>query len=360
MWRGEAYRRAVRNRWWRPLVALTTVTGLLLAGCGTDESAAPDEPPATVATTTTTQPTTTTEDPAPEPACGLDEVLAVVDATLELARLDVGGEWVTGVESVYSERTTDPATYAGLLGLDCGLEAVQRPAASSERLLLAAWTGPRITFVVQATDGPSEPYEPAAMWDVSIAWARGEYFEGPVRANRDDRTTWATTLDDGTTMVIHARDYPAGPVAKDWPAGLEFQEPEEYVSLPAERHGIDTLRAVGARNVDVAELPEIGSEIGYLSFVTPLGLAGETRVAPLGWIDVTTEWHGRPVAVEQLGGVDVYLSEPGPPDDADILTYDLAHFTFECGEHVWHMITAYGTVEELRDLVAELIAVQEC
>ncbi len=339
---------------------MTAVVSLLLAGCGADDDTAAPEESTTTEVTTTTAGTTTTEVPAPEPVCDLDEVLAVVDETLERARLEPGGEWVVGEESVFSERTTDPDAFAGLLGLDCGLEAVQRPAAGSERLLLAAWTGPRVTFVVQAADGPTSPYEPAAMWDVSIEWVRGEYFEGPFRPNRDDRTTWASTLSDGTTMVIHARDYPAGPVAKDWPTGLEFPEPEEYVSLPSERYGIDVLRAVGARNVDVADIPETGSEIGYLAFVTPLGLMGETRVAPIGWLDVTTEWHGRPVTVEQIGGVDVYLSEAGPPDDTDILTYDLAHFTFECGEHVWQVITGYGTVDELRDLVADMIAAQDC
>jgi hypothetical protein len=294
------------------------------------------------------------------PLCEPGEVLAVADEILVLVRLDAGGDWTLDGESSFSERTADPVAYAALLGLDCGLAAVQRTDTGAERLLLAAWTGARIAFTVQATDGPSTPYERAAMWDVSIEHVPGEYFEGPFRPNRDDRTTWATTLEGGETMVVHARSYPAGPAAKDWLAGLGFPEPEEYVSLPAERFGIDSLRAAGARNVDVAELPETGSEIGYLQFVTPLGLVGETRVAPTGWIDVMTEWHGRPVSTERIGEIEVYVSEAGPPDDADILTYDVAHISFECGDHAWQVITAYGTTEELRAFVVELVESLTC
>ena len=342
-----------------------TVLVLLLAGCGgDDDTAAPDETTTTTtstSTTSTTEATTTTQAPEPGPECDLDAVLTAVDETLEMVRLAPGGEWTLATdESVFAERTVTVDEYLERLALDCGALAVQTTDDGGERLALVAWTGPRITFVVQATDAPSAPYERSAMFDVVVEWVRGEYFEGPYRPNRDDRTTWATTLEGGESFVVHARDYPAGPVAKDWVAGLEFGEPEEYVSLPSERFGIDALRAVGARNVDVAELPETGSEIGYLSFVTPLGMAGETRVAPLGWIDPTTEWHGRPVSTETIAGVEVHVSEAGPPDDSDILTYDIAHFTFECGDHVWHVITGFGSTGELRDFVTTLILSLDC
>ena len=335
------------------VAALSAIAIIPLASCGNDDTAAPDDP-----TTTTT---TITEAPEPGPECDPDEVFAVVDQTLDLVGLTPGGDWDTDTDgSVFVARTSAAEPFVDRLALGCGVLAQQSTDSGDERLLLAAWTGPRITFVVQATDGPATPYEGVAMWDVSIEHVRGEYFEGPFRPNRDDRTTWAATLEGGESVVIHARDYPAGPVAKDWVEGLEHQEPEEYVSLPSERFGIDALRAVGARNVDLSELPEVGSEIGNLQFVTPDGLVGEARVAPVGWIDPATEWHGQPVTSERVGGVEVFVSEPGPPDDADILTYSVAHLSFECGEHVWHVMTGYGTTRELSDFVATLIGTLTC
>lgn len=332
----------------------------LVAACGNDDVAAPGTTESTTSSTATTL--TSTTEPVDLPDCSPDEVLQVVEDTLSMVRLGAGGEWTLGEasESAFSERTIAAATYSERLGLDCSLEAVQRTDSGDERFVLAAWTGERITFVLQASDGPTTAYEPTAMWDVSIEHVRGEYFEGPFRPNRDAHTTWAATLEGGGTFVVHARDYPAGPAAKDWLAGLEFQEPEEYVTLPAERFGIDALRGVGARNVDVADLPEFGSEIGYLHFVTPQGMVGETRVAPLGWFDVTTEWHGRPVTTETIGGIEVYVSEAGPPDDADILTYDVAHFSFECGDHIWQVITGFGTTDELRVFVTDLVESLAC
>jgi hypothetical protein len=328
------------------------VVVLPLVACGDDAEAPSD-------TTTTTAAPTTVSTEVPE--CDLDELYEVVDETLALARLEPGGEWDLDTDdSVFADRTVTAEAFVDHLALDCAVRAVQRTGAGGERLLLAAWTGPRVTFVAQATDAPTAPYEPVAMWDVSIEHVRGEYFEGPFRPNRDDRTTWAATLEGGESIIVHARDYPAGPVAKDWLDGLVFQEPEEYVSLDSERFGIDALRAAGARNVDLSELPEPGSEIGNLQFVTPLGLVGEARVAPIGWIDPTTEWHGRPVTTERFDGIEVHVSESGPPDDADILTYSVAHFTFECGEHVWHVMTGYGTTGELREFVTTLVDSLTC
>ena len=227
--------------------------------------------------------------------------------------------------------------------------------AGAERLLLAAWTGERIVFVLQASDGPATPFQEAATFDLLFVQPRGQYFAGPYRANRDIRTIWAATLDEGASVVIFAHDYSAGAAAKTWQEGFETSGEDEYVTLDSERYGMEKLRASGARNVSIAELPEIGSPIGTLQFVTPAGLAVVTRVAPVGMIDPTTEWHQQPVTSEDVAGATVYLSVAGPPDDLDALTYDIAHATFDCGEWTWHVQTGFGTPEELMDWVRSFI-----
>jgi hypothetical protein len=345
-------KRSTTSRW--GLGSLVVVAVLAMPACGDDDAAAP---PGTVES-----PATPTTDPADVVTCDVDELLVVVEEKLRLARLDPGGEWDPDtVGAAFAERTGPAEDFADLQGLDCAHGAVQRTDAGGERLLVAAWTEPRFTFVVQATDAPSSPYEPAAQFDLLIEWTRGEHLEGPHRPNREVRGTWAATMAGGETIVISAYDYSIGATAKHWQAGIEPPDDEDgYVTLEAERHGIERLRAAGARNVSIAELPEVGSEIGYVQGVTPSGQIIEARVAPPGWIDPSTEWHGRPVTVEQIGGVEVHVSEAGPPDDADILTYDVAHLSFDCGGHTWQVITGFGTTDELAAFVAELIEASAC
>jgi hypothetical protein len=341
---------------------LLVTAGLLTAACGGDDSG--DAASTSAAPTTTTTSPTTTADPVDEDdesVCDTDELFSHVDETLALARLVRGGAWITeDIDTPFTERTTSAEDFADLQGLDCAVLATQGTDDGDVRLLLAAWSGPRVSMVVQATDGPDEPYEQEALYDVAIEWARGEHLQGPFRPRRDDRTTWAATMPGGETIVVSSVDYSQGATAKNWPSGFEQPEPQEFVSLDAERHGIDRLQEAGARNVDLSEFPEFDSEIGNLQFVSPTGQLGEARVAPVGWIDPTTEWHLRPVTVERMGGVDVYLSESGPPDDEDILTYDLAHLSFECDGYVWQVMTSFGTVDELRAFVETLISSMDC
>lgn len=340
-------------------MAVLTVGALVaLGGCGDDDDDAGTTTTTQTTTTTTTESTTTTTE---APACSVDEVLAEVDATLELVGLAPGGDWSEATDGVpFAERTVPPETFRDDLGLDCAIERHQTTDTGADRLLLAAWTGPRISFVVRATDPPARPFQQIARFDLLFAQPDGEYFAGPHRPNRDLRTIWAATMPDGESFVLFAHDYSAGAVAKTWQEGFETSGEDEFITLDSERYGIERLRAAGARNVSIAEMPEIGSPIGTIQLVTPPGQLIVTRVAPIGIIDPTTEWHQRPVTSEEVEGVTVYLSVAGPPDDADILTYDIAHATFDCGDWTWHVTTGFGTPEELMDWVRSFIPTLDC
>lgn len=336
------------------VLAVAVVSG----ACSSDNSAGPTTT-TTSATTTSTAKVTTTTTAAPD--CTVDPVLVEADATLELVGLVPGGDWVADSKgSPFAERTVSPDQYRKDLALDCRTEMSQTTDAGAERLLLAAWTGERIVFVLQATDAPKTPFQTQAVFDLLLDQPTGQYFAGPYRANRDDQTTWAGTLDGGDSVVIFAHDYAAGPVAKTWQEGFETSGEDDYVTLDSERYGMERLRAAGARNVSIAELPETGSPIGTLQFVTPLGQGITTRVAPTGIIDPTTEWHQRPVTSEEVDGVTVYLSVAGPPDDDNILTYDVAHMTFDCGTWTWHVMTEIGTPAELEAWVQSFIPTLHC
>lgn len=349
----------------RRVLCAAAVGMLALTGCGGngESGSAPGEPTTTVATTAASTTTSTAPDPVGE-ECDADDVFAVVDEKLRLARLTPGSPWDTDSErAAFTDRTLTADEFRELQGLDCAVRAVQRTDGGGERLLLAAWTAPRITFVVQATDGPDAPYTPDAVFQLLIEQPRGEHLEGPYRPNREQRDTYAATLSGGETIVISAFDYSIGATAKHWQAGVERTTEEDeaqFVTLDSERHGIDNLRAAGARNVGIAELPETGSEVGSLQFVTPTGQIGEARVAPPGWFEPSTEWHQRPVTTEEIGRTVVYVSESGPPDDADILTYDIAHFSFACDDYVWQVITGFGTTGELRTFVTDLVETLGC
>lgn len=332
-----------------------------LAACSGDDDTATDRTTTTRSestTTTTTEGTTTTS----VPDCTPDAVFAEVDATITEVRLAAGGEWSLDTdEAAFADRTLDAESFRDLLALDCSLRASQSTAAGAERLVLAAWTGERLAFVVQATDGPSAPYAAEATFELLIEQPRGEFFQGPYRPNRDIRAVWAGTLSGGETVVVSANDYSEGATAKAWQAGFERGgSGEDLMTLESERFGFDALVAGGARNVGLAQPAESGSEEGTLSFVTPTGQINLAAVAPIGWFDPAYPWHQREVTEEDVDGTTLYISEAGPPDDADALTYDVAHVSFECGDWVWHLMTGFGTTEELRDWTVGFIDTLDC
>ena len=349
----------------RVVVVLAAVLALLAAGCSDDGEPSDDAAPDTTTTSTTLAPSSSTSPSttAPEPDCEPGPVLTEVDEALDQVRLGAGGGWEVGGDATtrFDERTVTAEEQRESLGLDCALRAAQTTDDGGERLVLASWTGDRVTFVVQASDPPSEPFQQTSRFDLLISRPLGEMFVGPYRPNRDIQTIWAGTIEDGSSVVVSSRDYPEGAVAKTWQAGFEVPGDDEFVTLDAERYGMERLREAGARNVSIAELPEVDSEIGSIQLVTPTGQVVITRVAPLGWIDPTYEWHQRPIDTEDVDGVTLHISEAGPPDDDDILTFDVAHIAFECGDWVWHVTTGYGTTDELREFVAsDLLGVLDC
>ncbi|MCC5953387.1 MAG: S-layer homology domain-containing protein [Acidimicrobiia bacterium] len=289
--------------------------------------------------------------------CDAAATLGQIDATVSLARLTPAGTWqVDGPTTAFDGRTSSAEVFRDRLGFDCGLRATQ-VGAEGERHVVAAWTGTRLAAVVQASDAPTAPYAPQALFDLLVEVARGEHLEGGTYRN-PERTSWAATLAGGESIVVMALDTAMGATAKAWVADVDPGSTDHLISLPSEQFGIDTLRAVGARNVGLAELPEIGSEIGTLAAVSPTGQLLEVRVAPLGWIDPTTDWLGTGTSAQQVAGLEVWVVDGGPDDGP--LSFDVAHVSFECGPWVWHVITGYGTTQEVVDFVAVVIGSLAC
>ena len=160
------------------------------AAITTSTTATPTTTSATVRASTTTSTTvypTTTVHRMPDD-CDVDAMLATVDRDLAAARLVAGGAWSTDTEGVaFDERTEDAESFRARLGLDCTVRAVQRTDTGAERLVLAAWTGDRHAFVVQATDRPTEPYRREQRFELFVEWPYGEWIE--------DQLFWAGTLE---------------------------------------------------------------------------------------------------------------------------------------------------------------------
>lgn len=302
---------------------------------------------ASATTSTTTEPTypTTTEHQVPDD-CDVEAMYALVDADLAAARLAPGGEWSTDTEGVaFDERTHDAEEFRYRMGLDCLVRAVQRTDAGDERLLLAAWTGVRNAYVVQATDGPSSPYVRQQRFQLFIEWPYGEWIE--------DQFVWAGEMEGGETVVVGADDAPVAVAAKSWQSEVPRFE-DLPVTLDAERYGIDLLLHAGARNVSVAEPPGFGSELSALQMITPLGLHLIPTIGPIGWFDPAAELFPGEQTVETIEGVDVYVTR-GSPD-----AYAVASVGWKCDGYVWYIDAVWGTVDELVDWARTMIQTSPC
>ena len=329
------------------LLAVTALAAAL--GCGGDD-APPDAAPTTTTTEapapTTEAPTTTTEPPGEVSTCDVETMLAHADRTIELARLAAGGEWSTDTDGVaFDERTNDAEEFRDRLALDCGLRAVQRTDAGAERLLLAAWTGERRAYVVQATDGPATPYAPDQIVELLFEQPRGEWLV--------NQFVWAGTLSGSETVVVATDDYSWGHTAKAWQALPRWENIP--ATIDTERHAIDVLERAGARNISPAEPVSVGSEIAQIQFVTPLGLHLIALIAP------TDDWYGPDLElfegeqeVVEIGGVDVYLTRGAPE------AYAVASVSWICDDNVWLIDSVWGTVDELVAWTETLIATQGC
>lgn len=351
----------------RSALAAVAVVAFVAAGCGDDDG---DAAPTTTSTsttsssttssstttttsttttsTTTTEPPTTTSEP-PGPVCEEADALARLDEAIALARLTPAGPWSADIDdNPFAERTTDPEEYASRLALDCGI-VVQDEAG---RLALASWTGPRIAFLIQATDAPTDPYRLDATFTVGIDSTRGEFVDG------EARSVWAGTFDSGETFVIGATDFSLGPVAKDWIAG--DRDLFEEITLDSERHAIAALGEAAMRNIGIAEPPMLGSEEGYVMFTSPAGQILVVDVAPTDWFDpMTPRYFSGETVVETIDGVDVRRTDPA---EGDNLGFTIgAEWAWACDSFVWILQPPFnGDAEEMRSTVEAVVATEEC
>jgi len=347
------------------VLVIGAAIAMLAAGCS-DDVGAPLPSTTTTTTTTTTAPetTTTTEAPTttatptttsdpPSPVCDAEPTLAVVDAALETARLDPGGVWSTEVGvGEFLERATTADEYASRLGLDCGVVAAQTLDDGHQRLVIAAWTGDRSGFVVQASDGPSNPYAPEATFSLGIDSARGEFVDG------DARSIWAGTVDSGETFIVGHVDHALGAIAKDWVAG--DRNFDDFVSLDAERHAIAALEEANMRNISIAELPHFESEEGYVQFTSPAGQLLVVDVAPTDWFDpLSPRYFTGPTSFETIEGVEVRVTEPTADDNLGFIRG--AEWGWSCGAFVWILQPPWnGDAAEMRASVEAIVATTTC
>lgn len=302
------------------------------------------------APSTTASPGSTTTT-APERDCDEATAYEIADEAIAAARLAPGGEWSTDTEgSRFVERTRTAEELRSQLALDCGVRAVQTTAGGDERLLLAAWTGDRAAFVVQASDAPSEPYAPEAIVTIVTEDPRGEFL-------RDDRSLWAARLEGGETLVLGHLDYSLGATAKAWQTAVPPLLDAEP-TIEAERYAIETLEAAGQRNVAVAEPAEVGSEAGAVMFVSPTGQILVADVAPEDWIDpMSPRYLGGPSTTSTIAGVDVRVTEAGPDD----LAPAGAELGWWCGEWGWILQPPLnGTADEMLDVARAVVESAGC
>jgi hypothetical protein len=289
----------------------------------------------------------------PEPVCETDDILSTIDAAIASARLALGGEWSTDTAANrFTERTATGDELADRLALDCGLTASQT-IGDDERLVIAAWTGPRMAWVIQTTETPSMPYAREATVTVIIDATEGEFLDG------DGRALWAGTFDSGDTFVVGHVDYNLGAAAKDWVAGPRVPF-EEEISLASERHGIDALEAAEMRNIGIAQPPELGSEEGHVQFVSPPGQISLADIGPTGWFDpLEPRYFNGPTRFVTIDGVEVRVTDPNPDDNTG---YTIgADIGFACDDFVWLLQPpANGEADEMLETATAVIATEEC
>lgn len=281
---------------------MVVVVAVILAGCGDDDDSSVPASTTTVPATTTVAVTPTTT-PSERADCNEQDAFAVADEVIETARLAPGGEWSTDTTAnSFDEQTQSGGWLLDELGLDCGVKASQTTADGDERLLLAAWTGPRIAFVIQASDQPSSPYVPTDILFIVTQEPFGEFLA-------EDRSLWAGRLEDGETPIVGHRDYNLGVVAKAWqtivgPLG------EAEPTLDSERHAIDALEAAGMRKVAIAQPAEFGSDEGTIMFISPTGLISVADVAPAGTFDpLQPRYFTGATTTVMVDGVEVRVTE---------------------------------------------------
>jgi hypothetical protein len=318
---------------------------------GTAATTLPPPPSTTASTTaapaTTSTPATTTSNTPP--VCEPDDALAAVDASIAQARLAQSAEWASEVvKNRFVERTTTGGVFANRLGLDCGIVAGQT-IGDNERLVVAAWTGPRLAWVVQTTEAPATPYASEATVTVVIDDTEGEFVDNA-------RTIWAGTFDSGETFVIGHIDYNLGAAAKGWLVdAIPF---DSEPTLASERHAFETLDTAGMRNIGIAEPAELGSEEGHVQFISATGQISVADVAPTGWFDLLQpRYLSGETRIEQIDGAEIRVTEPGSVDQFAVA----AEIGFACDDYVWLLQPPFnGDTTELIDTARVIIATSGC
>ena len=198
---------------------------------------------------------------------------------------------------------------------------------------------------MQGTDAPSSPYAPTQRVELYIDQPYGEWLV--------DQFVWAGQLESGETVIVGTVDTSFGLAAKSWWSEVPRFEDLE-VTNAAERYAIDSLVHAGARNVSVAEPADFQSEIAAVQSITPLGLILIATVAPPDWFDPAAAIVEGEMTVERIGGVDVYVTLAVPE------SYAVGSVGWLCGDFVWFIDAAYGTLDELTAWAGTLIESTGC
>lgn len=324
-----------------PTTTPTTTVPTTATSSPTTTSAPTTSAPATSTTTSVPYPTTTVHVVPAD--CDIAGMLAVADGAIAAARLPTGSRWELVGTTAFDDRTNDPEEFRDRLALDCSVRAVQR-ADHGDRLLLAAWTGERRAYVVQAADEPETPYTPDQRLQLLIEQPDGEWLSG--------MEMWAGTMSGGETVIVAVDDYSLGAAAKAWQALPRWEDIP--ISIETERYAIDALLNAGARNVSPGEDPAPGSTLAAIQFVTPAGLILLATVAPVGDFDPTAALIEGERTLDEISGIDVVVTT-GASD-----SYAVGSVGWTCGDSVWFIDSVWGTVDELVDWVDALVSTGAC
>ena len=121
-----------------------------------------------------------------EPECDIDAAAAILDSTIELARLEAGGAWSTDSEGIaFDDRTDTAEGFKRMVAYGCTLRLAQRTDSGAERLALIGWNELRHALVIQATDAPSDPYRTDVLFQLFLEQPYGELLE--------NQSVWAAT-----------------------------------------------------------------------------------------------------------------------------------------------------------------------
>jgi hypothetical protein len=281
-------------------------------------------------------------------ACDPTSIAAFADEVLAIARLEGDAAWDGTVGgSTFESRTTDADLFAQVLGFDCYWEATHQ-VNGAERLAIAAWSGDRVSLVIQAADAPADAYAQEKTVDVLIDAPRGEMVGDDI---------WATQLPEGGTLILANRNTTnLGWVAKSWLAEYAFA-PGDYPTesdawTDTERMAIPILREVGGRNVSVGE-PSHGSQVTWITAVSPLGDELSVTVGPS---EQLTPWDYEPGAIvfsHVFGDTVVRLVDPAQE-------YPASSAAFICDGYQWIIEASTGPVPELLNFTQDLIAELRC